>query len=85
VACFSYDDNHELRMDDSSLRYYYDPELPSCLSDGFETFIKHDDTIDEHIDSLLEAIIDLEKKKAARCTPDIVTWRGLMTKVRLEL
>ncbi|KAA8911096.1 rai1 protein [Sphaerosporella brunnea] len=80
ITCFSYDSSHKLRLDSSSLRYYYTPELNVPLSEGFETFIKHDDSVDEHLDSLLEALIDLERRTGRKCSADIVTWRGMMTK-----
>jgi RAT1-interacting protein len=80
ITCFSYDDAHKLQLDSSSLRYYHTPELHVPLSAGFETFVKHDDSVDEHLDSLLEAIIDLERRTGEKVVADIVTWRGMMTK-----
>lgn len=82
VAHFSYDDQRQLHHDASSLRSYYPPELGSNLSNGFEQFDKHDDSIDEHLDGLLVSLIELEKKTNTRCSADIITWRGMMTKVR---
>ncbi|KAF3925549.1 hypothetical protein ABW21_db0201655 [Orbilia brochopaga] len=83
ITYFSYDDNHELRHDDSSLRYYYTPDLQTDLAGGYSSFIKHDDSVDEHLDSLLEAIIELEKKEGKCATDGIhfVTWRGMVTKL----
>ncbi|KAK6349689.1 decapping endonuclease targeting mRNA [Orbilia brochopaga] len=83
ITYFSYDDNHELRHDDSSLRYYYTPDLHTDLSGGYNSFIKHDDSVDEHLDSLLEAIIELEKKENKCVTEGVhfVTWRGMVTKL----
>ncbi|KAL9601856.1 MAG: hypothetical protein Q9219_002208 [cf. Caloplaca sp. 3 TL-2023] len=40
-----------------------------------------DDTVDDHLDSLLKTIIDLERRTASRCQADIITWRGMMTKI----
>jgi RAT1-interacting protein len=80
ITCFSYDDAHKFRLDSSSLRYYHTPELHVPLSEGFETFVKHDDSVDEHLDGLLEAIIDLERRTGKKVVADIVTWRGMMTK-----
>ncbi|KAJ6264805.1 hypothetical protein Dda_0957 [Drechslerella dactyloides] len=83
ITYFSYDDNHELRHDDSSLRYYYTPDLHTDLSGGYSSFIKHDDSVDEHLDSLLEALIELEKKEGKCATEgvDFVTWRGMVTRL----
>lgn len=81
ITCFSYDDEHKFHLGDSSLRYYYTPRLPADLNRGFDTFQKLDDTADEHLDALLETIIALEKETGKRCEADIITWRGMMTKV----
>jgi len=70
-----------LRLDASGLRYYYPPALPADLNKGFDTFRQLDDHEDEHLDGLLEAIIDHEKEKGTRTDVDIITWRGMMTKV----
>jgi RAT1-interacting protein len=80
-ACFSYDDNHEFHLGDSSMRYYYNPTLGADLSQGFNTFIKHDDSKAEHLDALLKTIKDHEERTGAKIDANIVTWRGMMTKV----
>ena len=82
IACFSYDDAHQFHMDDRSLRYYYPPTIGADLSRGFDTFHQLDDTADDHLDSLLRTIVDLEMKTGSKCEADIVTWRGMMTKVK---
>lgn len=74
IGYFSYDDNHEYYQDERSLRYYYPPGLPADLSKGFDTFQQLDDTVDDHLDSLLKTIIDLEQRTDTRCTADIITW-----------
>ncbi|KAK8066371.1 RAI1 like PD-XK nuclease-domain-containing protein [Apiospora hydei] len=80
-ACFSYDDNHEFHLGDSSLRWYYPPQLGADLSQGFESFEKHDDSQDEHLDSLLRAVIAHEQETGKKIDAQVVTWRGMMTKV----
>ncbi|KAK8034406.1 RAI1-domain-containing protein [Apiospora rasikravindrae] len=80
-ACFSYDDNHEFHLGDSSLRWYYPPQLGADLSQGFESFEKHDDAQDEHLDSLLKAIVAHEQEAGKKIDAQVVTWRGMMTKV----
>ncbi|KAJ5092268.1 decapping endonuclease targeting mRNA [Penicillium alfredii] len=81
IACFSYDDDHRFSLGESSLRYYYPPSLPADLNLGYNTFQKLNDAPDEHLDALLETIIALEKDTQKRCEADIVTWRGMMTKI----
>lgn len=63
------------------MRYYYPPRLPTDLNHGFDTFQKLDDSADEHLDALLDTIIALERETGSKCEADVVTWRGMMTKV----
>ncbi|CAN8095917.1 unnamed protein product [Discula destructiva] len=80
-ACFSYDDEHNFRLGDESMRWYYTPTLGADLSRGFDTFVKHDDSVAEHLDSLLKTIIDHEQKTGEKIEAQIVTWRGCLTKI----
>ncbi|KAL8964390.1 MAG: hypothetical protein Q9197_006942, partial [Variospora fuerteventurae] len=81
IACFSYDDAHDFHLDERSLRYYYPPRVGADLSKGFNTFQQLDDSADSHLDSLLQTIIDLEKRTGSECQANFITWRGLMTKI----
>ncbi|OAL67925.1 hypothetical protein A7C99_1057 [Trichophyton rubrum] len=80
IACFSYDEWHRFRLDDSGLRYYYPPKLPVDLKAGFDTFIQRDESEDKHLNALLDTIIATEKDKGRKYDMDFVTWRGMMTK-----
>ncbi|KAK3995025.1 RAI1 like PD-XK nuclease-domain-containing protein [Cladorrhinum sp. PSN332] len=84
-ACFSYDKDHQFRLDDSSLKWYYPPQgdlYDVHLSRGFETFDKLDDSsVDEHLDSLLKTIAHHEQKTGKAIDANVVTWRGMMTKI----
>lgn len=84
IAYFSYDDEHQFHLDERSLRYYYTPNIGADLSKGFETFQQLDDGADDHLDSLLKTLIDLEMRTGSKCEADIITWRGMMTKVTCE-
>ena len=64
------------------MKWYYPPTLGGDLSTGFETFEKHDDSADEHLDSLLKTIAAHEQETQAKIDAQVVTWRGMMTKVR---
>ncbi|KFY96971.1 hypothetical protein V498_02340 [Pseudogymnoascus sp. VKM F-4517 (FW-2822)] len=81
IACFSYTSNHEYRPDASGLRYYYPPRLGADLCKGFESFEKLDDSPDDHLDSLLKTIMGVEKEGGKKVEVDVVTWRGMMTKL----
>jgi len=63
------------------MRYYYNPTIGANLSDGFESFIKHDDSQAEHLVSLLKTIKAHEEETGKKIDANIVTWRGMMTKV----
>lgn len=79
-ACFSYDDDRKFHLGDQSMRWYYPPETGVDLSQGYEKFVKHDDSIDERLDSLLKTIMDHEQKTGKKIDSHIVTWRGIITK-----
>lgn len=81
ITCFSYDDDHKFRLDSSSLRYYYPPALPADLSKGFDTFRSLDDTGDDHLDGLLDALVAHEREREKPVDADFVTWRGMATKI----
>ncbi|KAI2697681.1 hypothetical protein CBS147332_8664 [Penicillium roqueforti] len=81
IACFSYDENRRFSLGDSSMAYYYTPALPADLNIGYETFQKLNDVPDEHLDALLDTLVAHEKETEKKCDVDIVTWRGMMTKI----
>lgn len=90
VTEFSFDDKHEHHLDNRSLRYYYPPFVPVPyvsetrridLSRGFDTFKKHDDGVDLHLNPLLDTIQHYEEQTRTKLNADILTWRGMMTKV----
>lgn len=62
------------------MQWYYPPRLGADLSKGFDKFDKHDESIDEHLDSLLKTIAAHEKEEGKKIDANIVTWRGMMTK-----
>lgn len=80
-ACFSYDEEHKFRLDDSSLKWYYPPALGSSLSRGYEDFVKLDESQPEHVDSLLKTIANHERESGNPIDAQVVTWRGIMTKI----
>jgi len=83
ITYFSFDEEHRYRQDDSSMRYYYPPMLPVDLSKGFDSFRQLDDTGDDHLDGLLQALIHHEGEKLVKLNTDFVTWRGMMTKIMI--
>ena len=98
---FSFNERHELQVDsEESLRYYYPSfiEAPGVrtpslsLSKGFDSWIKGDDSVDNHLHGLLETIQAHEESlwqdgknvEEIRSQADLITWRGMMTKASLS-
>lgn len=68
---------------------------PDRLLKGFASFVQRDDSVDEHLDALLDTLQMHEERHEKNLRslnnesnlenvptkPDIITWRGMMTKV----
>lgn len=88
---FSFDDQHVCRpLSDVSLRYYYPPLFRTPgdtnagqidLSIGFHDFDKYEDSADLRLYPLLDTLERHEKQTGVKQDADVVTWRGMMTKV----
>lgn len=52
------------------------------LRQGFTSFNKHDDSVDEHLDAILDTLEAFEIKSGTKVEPDVLMFRGMMTKVR---
>lgn len=82
ITSFSYDANRQLHHDNRSLSYYWPAEIGVNLSDGLNRVISRDEGVNEHIDAILEALMAYERDHGCQKTKvDIVTWRGLVTKL----
>ncbi|KAI9499528.1 RAI1 like PD-XK nuclease-domain-containing protein [Zychaea mexicana] len=85
VNSYSIDADRRVWFDDRELKYYAAPRLTSTtpsLSYNYDRFVQRDETIPEHIDTLLDALTDAKSKSTVDDTQaDIVTWRGIMTKL----
>lgn len=93
ITEFSFDDEHAHHLDNRSLRYYYPPfiQVPYVsetrrldLSQGFDTFVKYDDSISLGLNPLLDTVQHHEEQTRTKLNADILTWRGMMTKVRMH-
>jgi len=65
-------------------KYYYPAKVGADLEEGFEDFVKFAE-IDEHLDSLLASLQRYEETQGKEVQVDIVTWRGMMTKIMTVL
>lgn len=63
------------------MNYFYPPTLGADLSVGFDDFDRLDETSDDHLDSLLRTIMEKEKATGEKIEADVITWRGMMTKI----
>ncbi|KAG5459693.1 MAG: hypothetical protein BJ554DRAFT_8355 [Olpidium bornovanus] len=84
VTTFSYDSSRRFVAGDSEMKYFHPPNLPRevCdLSAGYDTYVTRAE-VDEHIDGLLDALIELEHRKGpGEAKADFVCYRGIMTKI----
>ncbi|KAK7539017.1 hypothetical protein IWX49DRAFT_90833 [Phyllosticta citricarpa] len=86
IAYYSLDDEHKYRPDDSSLSYYWPMNVSenarrAGLQTGFDTFRRHDETIDRHLEALLQALQEKEGRTGRITNAELITWRGQLTKV----
>ncbi|KAG2214531.1 hypothetical protein INT46_003081 [Mucor plumbeus] len=82
----SYSIDHERRVwfDNREMKYYYPPTSEKKdLNVGYDKMIQRDESIPEHLDTLLDALTNANTKQPQdnQITADIVTWRGIMTKI----
>ncbi|PWN37081.1 RAI1-domain-containing protein, partial [Meira miltonrushii] len=81
ITSFSYDEKRKLFHDDRSRKYYHPPPPNADLNRGYETRIERDDNVNEHLNSLLEALMQGEEVEGHQKQADLITWRGMMTKL----
>ncbi|KAI9275589.1 RAI1 like PD-XK nuclease-domain-containing protein [Phascolomyces articulosus] len=87
VNSYSIDGDRRVWFDNRELKYYAKPQLTPAtpsLSYNYDRFIQRDETIPEHIDTLLDALTDAKSKNEVdnhNTNADIITWRGIMTKL----
>ena len=81
ITSFSYDENRKLYQDDRSRKYYHPPPQNANLNRGYETRIERDENDNEHLNSLLEALIQNKEVEGQLKQSDLITWRGMMTKL----
>ncbi|KAG2184190.1 hypothetical protein INT44_009205 [Umbelopsis vinacea] len=84
LQSYSIDHERSVHFDDRQLKYYLPADLSDAdLSVGYKEFIQRDPELKEHIDTLLDALtIARSKNEDPNATKaDIVTWRGLITKL----
>lgn len=76
---FSYDSSHQFHPTDQELSFYYPPQFPARLFDGFEHHIERDRTINHHIDGVLQAIPHISPQSLQDI--HFVLYRGMLTRM----
>ncbi|QNP99251.1 YALIA101S03e15478g1_1 [Yarrowia lipolytica] len=75
----------KVTMDQSQLKYYYLPEetilkAPIDLTKGIENWTQPNEH-DTHLDTLLESLSKYERETGSKIDAEIITWRGILTKI----
>ncbi|PWN22559.1 RAI1-domain-containing protein, partial [Microstroma glucosiphilum] len=87
ITSFSYDEERRLFHDDRSLKYFHAPPMKVDLGRGMENLRERDPTRNEHLDSLLYSLMHLAASTPdgssdfPRRRADVITWRGMATKL----
>ncbi|BFZ57341.1 decapping endonuclease targeting mRNA [Savitreella phatthalungensis] len=85
LCSFSYDDQRLLHHDDRSLSFFWPADKDADLSVGYtDRYIRRDESVVEHLDGLLAAIVRYEEEHPEdRRTRDVdvVCWRGIVTRL----
>ncbi|KAI9267520.1 RAI1 like PD-XK nuclease-domain-containing protein [Helicostylum pulchrum] len=81
VTSYSIDHQRHVWFDNREMKYYY-PPTGKDLNYGYEDMVQRDDSIAEHLDTLLDALSHIRSKTPDNeISADFVTWRGIMTKI----
>ncbi|KAI7868172.1 hypothetical protein BDF14DRAFT_1725080 [Spinellus fusiger] len=82
INSYSIDHQRQVWFDNRELKYFYPPNGKDLFS-GYDAFVQRDESLKEHLDTLLDALTDAQQKSEDPnlTRVDIVTWRGIMTKI----
>ena len=81
ISTYSHLPDRSIRHDDTSMAYYSPAPIGADLNYGFENRIERDESVEEHLDGLCEALKRVEEQggKAQRAG-GVITWRGMITR-----
>ncbi|KAI7891728.1 RAI1 like PD-XK nuclease-domain-containing protein [Mucor mucedo] len=82
VTSYSIDGERRVWFDNREMKYYY-PPTGKDLNHGYKDMVQRNDTISEHLDTLLDALTHVrnQTEDKEKTTADFITWRGIMTKL----
>ncbi|KAL7421087.1 decapping endonuclease targeting mRNA [Cryptotrichosporon argae] len=82
LTTYSHLPDRSLSFDDASMAYYRQAPIGADLTYGFERKVERDESVDEHLDGLCEAIRRAEEEGGeALQRGSVVTWRGMVTRL----
>jgi len=81
ISTYSHQPDRSIMHDDSSMAYHRQATLGVDLNHGFDRRTERDENLDEHLDGVCEALMEVEKRdgKGER-RGGIITWRGMITR-----
>lgn len=80
LATYSHRPDRSLAHDDSAMAVYKGAPIGSDLYYGFEDRIERDESVEEHLDGLCEALRRQADQGRRWKTGGLVTWRGMATR-----
>ncbi|KAH9998836.1 RAI1 like PD-XK nuclease-domain-containing protein [Russula compacta] len=80
LISFSYNKDRKLEFSDSAMRYYVSPPVGADLGHGHERWIRRPEE-KGRLDGLLQAISEFRRRGTGDPAVNIVSWRGVMTKI----
>ncbi|WVW79529.1 hypothetical protein I302_101498 [Kwoniella bestiolae CBS 10118] len=78
ITTYSHQPDRSITHDDSSMAYYRPAIIGSDLNYGYDDRVERDESIDEHLDGLCDALRGVEKGERRG---GIITWRGMITRI----
>ncbi|WVF65405.1 hypothetical protein IAT40_000132 [Kwoniella sp. CBS 6097] len=87
ITTYSHQPDRSITHDDTSMAYYDEAPIGCDLNYGFESKIERDEDVDEHLDGLCEALMEVHEKHdkggdgAGERKGGIITWRGMITRI----
>ncbi|WWD06912.1 hypothetical protein V865_005009 [Kwoniella europaea PYCC6329] len=79
ITTYSHQPDRTITHDDSSMAYYRPAPIGSDLSYGFDRRVERDESVDEHLDGLCDALREVQGKGERK--GGIITWRGMITRI----
>lgn len=75
LGTYSHLTDRRIVHDDSSMAYYRAAPLGADLTYGVDTRVERDESVEEHLDGLVESLQRMGERARG-----VVTWRGMLTR-----